>query len=70
MWIDHINDKMAKDYFNKIQLQNIDTILPKDNEKVWLDNLLSNEIDLKTFKTGIDVLLPDRKQKSDDLCYV
>lgn len=68
MWIDHINDKMTKDYFNKIQSQNIDTILQKGREKVWLDNLLSNEIDLKTFKTGIDVLFP-QKQKEDDIGY-
>jgi site-specific recombinase XerD len=66
---DHTSDKMAKDYFNKAQSKNIDTLSVEDKAKVWLDKLLSNEIDLKTFKTGIDVLLP-QKRKDDDIGYI
>ena len=37
--------------------------------KVLFDKLLGGEIDLKTFKTGIDVLLP-KKHRGDDIGYV
>jgi integrase len=66
---DHTSDKMAKDYFNKAQSKNIDALPVEDKAKVWFDKLLSNEIDLKTFKTGIDVLLPQRR-KDDDIGYI
>jgi len=67
---DHTSDKMVKDYFNRIQRKlNIDVLEPEDKAKVWLDKLLSNEVDLKTFKTGIDVLLSD-KRKGEDIGYV
>ena len=36
--------------------------------EVLLDTLLSDQIGLKTLKTGIDVLLPDNC-KEDDLAY-
>jgi hypothetical protein len=36
---------------------------------VLFDELLGGEIDLKTFKTGIDVLLP-KKHRGDDIGYV
>ncbi len=66
---DHTSDKMAKDYFNKVQSEKLDNLSQEDKAKVWLDKLLSNEIDLKTFKTGIDVLLPHR-QKDNDIGYI
>ena len=67
---DHISDKMAKEYFNRIQTkQNLENLDTKDKAKVWLEKLLSEEIDLKTFKTGIDVLLLP-KCMGDDVGYV
>jgi len=66
---DHTSDKMTLEYFNRVQRNiDIDNMKPEDKAKVWLDKLLSNEIDLKTFKTGIDVLLP-KKPRSDDIGY-
>ena len=66
---DHTSDEMVKEYFNRAQRhQNLDSLKPDDKAKVWLDKLLSNEIDLKTFKTGIDVLLP-KKHMGDDIGY-
>ena len=67
---DHTDDKMVKDHFNKVQ-RNVDmeNITPEDKARVWMDKLLSKEIDLKTFKTGIDVLLP-KKHDRDDVGYV
>jgi len=65
---DHTSDKMTKDYFNKVQSKNIDTLSAEDKARVWLDKLLSNEIDLKTFKTGMDVILPPRR-KDEDIGY-
>ena len=73
MRYDHTSDKMAKDYFNKIQSEKLDNLSQEDKAKVWLDKLLSNEIDLKTFKTGMDVLLPDKdksKQRGEDIGYM
>ena len=47
----------------------MENLSPEDKTKVWLDKLLANEIDLKTFKTGIDVLLPHRR-KDEDIGYI
>ena len=67
---DHTSDEMAKEYFNKAQRNlNTDSLKPEDKAKVWMDKLLADEIDLKTFKTGIDVLLP-KKHKGDEIGYV
>jgi hypothetical protein len=60
---------MSKDYFNKIQSEKLNNLTKEDKAKIWLDKLLSNEIDIKTFKTGIDVLLPP-KRVGDDVGYV
>ena len=58
------------EYFNRIQRSlNLDNLKPDDKVKIWLDKLLSKEIDLKTFKTGLDVLLP-KKHRGDDIGYV
>lgn len=35
----------------------------EDKTKILLNKLLINEIDLKTFKMGIDVLLPQKQKK-------
>jgi hypothetical protein len=55
---DYNDGKMTIEYFNKVQRNiDIDNIKPEDNAMIWLDKLLSKEIDLKTFKTGIDVVV-------------
>jgi len=64
---------MVKEYFNRVQALNTENLTPEDKAKVWLDKLLSNEIDLKTFNRGIDVLLPDidkSKQRGEDIGYM
>lgn len=67
---DHTSDKMTKEYFNRIQRNpNLDNLKPEDKIKVWLDKLLAKEIDLKTFKIGLDVLLPKR-HRGDDIGYI
>ena len=67
---DHASNEMAKEYYNRAQRRmNVDEMKPEDKAKVWLDKLLSNEIDIKTFKTGIDVLLP-KKHKGEDIGFV
>jgi len=66
---DHTSDEMTKEYFNKIQRHiDMDGLKPEDKAKVWLDKLLSDEIDIKTFKTGLDFLLP-KKHKGEDIGY-
>jgi len=60
---------MTKEYFNQLQAPNPEDLKPEEEAKIWLERLLANEIDLKTFKTGIDVLLPHR-QKEDDIGYI
>ena len=70
MRYDQTGEKEVREYFNRTQAVNTKNLTPNDKARVWLDKLLANEIDLKTFKIGIDVLLPDRKQKGDDLGYV
>ena len=47
----------------------LESLSPEDKAKVWFDKLLTGEIDLKTFKTGLDVLLPD-KWKGEDIGYI
>ncbi len=57
---DHASDQMTKEFFNRKQRpQPINEQKCENNTKVLLDKLLSDQIDLKTFKTGMDVLLPD-----------
>ena len=70
---DQTDDKLVKEYFNRVQKLNTDNPTPEDKAKVWFDKLLSNEIDLKTFKTGIALLLPDKdksKQRDEDIGYM
>jgi hypothetical protein len=67
---DHTSDIMTREYFNRVQRNlNVENLSDEDKAKVWLDKLLSDEIDLKTFKTGIDVLLP-KQHRGDDIGYV
>jgi len=37
----------------------------KTKARIWLDKLLTGKIDLKTYKSGLDVLLPNQ-QKCDE----
>ena len=70
---DQTDDKMVKEYFNRVQTLDTKNLTPEDKAKVWFDKLLSNEIDLKTFKTGMDFLLPDigkSKQRGEDIGYM
>jgi hypothetical protein len=68
---DHSSDEMAKQYYNQIQNRSIsDNLSDEDKAKIWFDKLISNEIDIKTFKTGLDVLLKDHKDKGGDIGYV
>lgn len=75
---DHTGLKMARDFFNKSQRKNIYTdntldlsnIKSKDKVRLWLEKYLSKEIDVKTFISGLDVLLPDRKKPTPDGDYV
>ena len=66
---DHTDDEMTKEYFNQLQAPSPENLKPGEDAKEWLDKLLSNDIDIKTFKTGIDVLLPHR-QKEGDIGYI
>jgi len=66
---DQTNDTMTKEYYNRVQTIDMENLTPEIKAKVWLDKLLSNEIDIKTFKVGLHVLLPD-KRKGDDIGYV
>jgi len=61
----HADDKMTTEYFNRVQTPNIEDLEPEGKAKVWFDKLLANEIDLKTFKTGLDVLLQDMPRGAD-----
>jgi integrase len=63
-----ISDLMVKEHYKRIQTIDMEDLTPEIKAKVWLDKLLSNEIDIKTFKVGLDVLLPD-KQRGDDIGY-
>ena len=68
---DHTADNMVKEYYNQVQkCQNIDAMDYKEKARVWLDKLLAGEIDTKTFKNGIDILLPNRTKKGDDVAYL
>ena len=76
---DHTTLEMAKDFLNKIHRKNegdtldLSNLKSEDKARMWLEKYLSNEIDINTFISGIDVLLPDRnknKQRGDDIGYV
>jgi hypothetical protein len=62
---------MVKQYYNQTQNRSIsENLSDEDKANAWLDKLLSNEIDIKTFKTGLDVLFKDNKDRGDDIGYV
>jgi hypothetical protein len=62
---------MVKQYYNQTQNKSfINNLSDEDKARVWFDKLLSNEIDIKTFKTGLDVLFKDNKHRGDDIGYV
>jgi len=68
---DHTADEMVKEYYNQVQRHpNIDTLDYKEKARIWLDKLLAGEIDTKTFKNGIDILLPKSGGKDDDIAYL
>jgi len=65
---DHVSDEMVKEFFNQQQEKNINSIenmSTDEKAKIWLDKLLHNEIDLKTYKSGLDVLLPNKRNEHD-----
>jgi site-specific recombinase XerD len=65
---DHTKLKDSREYFNKKQGKNIDAnkvldltnIKSDDKARLWMEKYLANEIDINTFISGMDVLLPDR----------
>jgi hypothetical protein len=69
MSCDHASDQMTKEFFNRKQRQQPMNEQKYENDmKVLLEKLLSERNDLKTFKTGVDVLLPDTC-KEETLLY-
>jgi hypothetical protein len=68
---DHSSDEMVKQYYNQTQNKSINgNLSDEEKAKVWFDKFLSNEIDIKTFKTGMDVLFKENKHRGDDIAYV
>ena len=62
---------MVKEYYNQVQRQpNIDLLDDREKARIWLDKLLAGEIDLKTFKEGINILLPTIKHRGEDIAYL
>ena len=49
---------MVREHFNSVQRKQIENLSEKDKAKVWFNRLLAKEINLKTYKTGIDFILP------------
>jgi hypothetical protein len=46
-----------------------DNLQSEIKTRIFLNKFLSKEIDLKTFKIGIDVILPSRR-KDEDIGYI
>lgn len=68
---DHAADEMVKEFYNQIQRHpNLDMLDNREKAKIWLNKLLAGEIDLKTFKEGIDILLPATRHRGDDIAYL
>lgn len=71
---DHTGLKNAREFFNKTQRKNIDAdkildlsnIKSDDKARLWMEKYLSKEIDVNTFISGLDVLLPDRKKPKQE----
>lgn len=58
---DHASDQMTKEFFNRKQRQQPmnEQKCENKNHQLSVAGVSSNQIDLKTFKMGMDVLLPD-----------
>ena len=62
---------MVKEHYNKVQtVSDIERLEPNDKAQVWMDKLLAGEIDLETFKSGLDVLLPQHRRGDNDVGYL
>lgn len=66
---DHSSDEMVREYFRKYTVDNIDTLKPEEKVRAMLDRMLSGEIDRETFKTSIDILMPQRHREKD-IAYI
>jgi len=68
---DHTADEMVKEYYNQMQkYPNIDSLDDKEKARIWMEKLLAGEIDLKTFKEGINILLPAIQHRGEDIAYL
>ena len=65
-----LDDEKVTGYYNRVKNpRNIEKLTPEDKAKVWFDKFFTSESHLKTFKTGIDVILPPRR-KDEDIGYL
>ena len=63
---DHTSDEMVRKHFQEMYtVDNIGSLKPQDKMKVMLDRLIAGDIDKETFKSGIDILFPEKHRKTD-----
>jgi len=63
---DHTSDDMVKEHFREVyNVDNVQSLKPNDKIRVMLDRYIAGEIDKETFKSSIDILVPEKHRQTD-----
>jgi len=67
---DLTDENSVREYFQQQHTIDINNLSTKDKARLWLDKLLSGEIDVESYKKGIDFLQQIQKRETNDFAYV
>ena len=67
---DLTDENSVREYFQQQNNIDIGNLSNKDKARLWLDKFLSGEIDVESFKKGIDFLQQTPKRETNDFAYI
>ena len=67
---DLTDENSVREYFQQQHTIDINNLSTKDKARLWLDKLLCGEIDITSFKQGMEFLQQIQKKEIDDFAYM
>ncbi len=67
---DLTDENSVREYFQQQHIIDINNLSTKDKARLWLDKLLCGEIDIASFKQGMEFLQQIQKKEIDDFAYM
>lgn len=67
---DLTDENSVREYFQQQHTIDINNLSTKDKARLWLDKLLSGEIDIESFKQGMEFLQQTQKRETNDFAYM